>query len=141
MTDCIFCKIISGEIPSKKVYESDSVVAFLDINPANKGHVLVASKRHFENIFDITDSSLKDLVCAVKMMAKRIKSKLGTDAINIVQNNGKYAGQLVNHIHFHVIPRYPNDRVIITYQRAHLTDAEMADAQKKLSEEISDFDI
>ncbi len=141
MTDCVFCKIISGEIPSKKVYENDNTIAFLDINPANKGHVLVAPKRHFENIFDVTDSCLKEIVSAVKMMSKRIKSKLGTDAINIVQNNGRYAGQLVNHIHFHVIPRYPNDRVIITYQRAHLTDSEMADAQKKLSEEISDFEI
>ena len=139
--DCIFCKIVSGEIPSKKVYEDDSAVAFLDINPANKGHVLVAAKKHFENIFDVPDSYLKNVVSAVKTISGRIKSKLGCNDINIVQNNGRYAGQIVSHIHFHVIPRYPNDRVVITYQRVHLTDEEMADAQKKLSEEIKDADL
>ena len=141
MDDCIFCNIIKGEIDCATVFEDQDVLVFLDVKPATKGHCLVIPKQHFENIFDVPDSYLKNVVSAVKTISGRIKSKLGCNDINIVQNNGRYAGQIVSHIHFHVIPRYPNDRVVITYQRVHLTDEEMADAQKKLSEEIKDADL
>ena len=135
MQDCIFCKIVRGEIPSNKVYEDEDVLAFLDINPANKGHTLVASKKHYEDIYSVDEEILKKMISVVKVIAEKIKNTLECDGINIVQNNGRHAGQLVNHIHFHIIPRFPDDKVLITYQRMQLTEEEFNEIQKKLSEE------
>ena len=135
MDECIFCKIVKGEIPSKKVYEDDDVIAFLDINPANKGHTLVTSKKHYESIYDVDEEVLKKLIVVVKQLADKIKNSLGCDGMNIVQNNGKHAGQLVNHIHFHIIPRFQGDKVLITYQRSQLTEEELNEIQKKLEED------
>ncbi len=132
--DCIFCKIVSGEIPSKKVYEDNDIIAFLDINPANQGHTLVIPKKHFESIHDIDDDTLKKLVSVVKLIADRIKNNLNADGINIIQNNGQYAGQLVNHIHFHIIPRFKGDNVVITYQRKQLTEQEFEEIKNHLTE-------
>jgi histidine triad (HIT) family protein len=135
MQDCIFCKIVKNEIPSKKVYEDGDIIAFLDINPANKGHTLVASKEHYEDIYSVDEDLLKKMISVVKMLAEKIKNSMNCDGINVIQNNGKHAGQLVNHIHFHIIPRFPGDKVLITYQRMQLSEEEFSDAQKKLSEE------
>jgi len=126
---------VNGEIPSKKVYEDGDTLAFLDINPANKGHTLVASKQHYEDIFSVDEEVLNKMMSVVKMLAEKIKNSLECDGINIIQNNGKHAGQLVNHIHFHIIPRFSGDKVIITYQRSQLSEEELNEIQKKLSEE------
>jgi histidine triad (HIT) family protein len=106
--DCIFCKIINNEIKSQKVYEDNDVIAILDINPINKGHILVIPKKHYETIFDIDDEVLKKTITVVKKIALALK-KMGAEGVNIVQNNGKAAEQHVFHIHFHVVPRYFND--------------------------------
>ena len=135
MNECIFCKIVSGEFPSKKVYEDEHAVAFLDINPATPGHTLVVSKKHYENIFSISDSDLEGLVLGVKRTAKIIKEKLGIDNINIMQNNGKFAGQLVPHMHFHIIPRYPDDRVVISFPRVKVDEEGLEALRKKMTEE------
>jgi histidine triad (HIT) family protein len=124
---------VRNEIPSKKIYEDNDVVAFLDINPANPGHTLVASKKHYESIIDADNAVLSKLIQVTKTVAKTIKEKLNTDGINVIQNNGKHAGQLVNHIHFHIIPRYPNDKVMISYQRAQITEKDLDEIQKKLT--------
>ncbi len=135
--DCLFCKIVKGEMPAKKVYEDDSVIAFLDINPANPGHTLVVPKKHTETIADIEDSDLEKVIVVVKNIAKKLKDELDTAGLNIVQNNGKLAGQLVSHIHFHVIPRFAGDQVIITYQRAQVDENKMEEIRKKLTEEAA----
>jgi histidine triad (HIT) family protein len=135
MQDCIFCKIVRGELPSKKIYEDDDILAFLDINPANKGHVLVTSKEHYEDIFSVDEELLKKMIIVVKLLAERIKSKTGCDGVNVMQNNGKQAGQLVNHIHFHIIPRFHGDKVLITYQRLQLTEEELNEIQNQLKSE------
>jgi histidine triad (HIT) family protein len=135
MHDCIFCKIVKGEIPSKKVYEDGDVLVFLDINPASKGHVLVTAKKHYENIYDVDEEILKKMIVVSKKMADKIKKAFDADGINIVQNNGQHAGQLVNHIHFHVIPRYPEDKVIITYQRQQMSEHQMNEIVNILKEE------
>lgn len=109
MNDCIFCKIVKGEIPSTGVYEDEVVKVFLNINPASKGHLLVISKEHFENILDCSDEVLSHIIKISKKIAKLAKEKLGADAINIANNSGKEAGQEVFHLHFHVVPRYKND--------------------------------
>ena len=106
--DCIFCKIIKGEIPSKKVYEDDRTMAFLDINPVSEGHTLVIPKKHAENLFDIGKDDLLSVIETVKKVAEQRK-KDGADGVNIIQNNGKPAGQIVEHIHFHIIPRKNGD--------------------------------
>ncbi|MFH2104771.1 MAG: HIT family protein [Parcubacteria group bacterium] len=109
MADCIFCKIIAGELPSTKVYEDDQVLAFLDINPINYGHTLVIPKEHYETLVDLPDEELKELMPVVKRIGQVVMDSLGVDGFNIGLNNGKVAGQLVDHVHFHVIPREAGD--------------------------------
>ena len=106
--NCVFCKIVKGEIKSQKVYEDEETLAFLDINPVNKGHVLVIPKDHYENIFDIPKEKLAKVMEVVQKVAIALK-KMGADGVNIVSNNGKAADQHVFHLHVHVIPRYYND--------------------------------
>jgi histidine triad (HIT) family protein len=107
--DCIFCKIVAGEIPSSKVYEDDDILAFMDIQPVVKGHALVIPKRHFPSITDIPDDALKLVIAGVKRIASAQRSALNADGINVTQANGAIAGQVVPHLHFHVIPRFEND--------------------------------
>lgn len=145
-SDCIFCKIGRGEIPSKKVYEDKDVLAFLDINPANPGHTLVATKKHAEDITRSEDEDLAKAVSVVKQIVSRLREKMNAIGVNVVQNNGKAAGQLVPHTHFHVIPRYENDAVVISYKRLQLEESEMEEIRKKLSEEtkrraVKDFEL
>ncbi len=107
--DCIFCQIIQGKIPAHKVYEDDDCLAFLDIAPVNKGHVLVIPKKHFLNLEEIDEVALSKLIITVKKVGQSLKIGLGVKGYNVQLNNGKVAGQVIGHIHFHVIPRFPQD--------------------------------
>lgn len=109
MTDCLFCKIVAKEIPSKGVYEDEHVYAFLDIKPVNPGHVLVVPKAHSGGFLDADPEVLKRLVLATKTVAAAVVKALGTDGFNIEENNGAIAGQVIPHLHFHVVPRRPDD--------------------------------
>lgn len=109
MTDCIFCKIVNGEIQSYALYEDDLVKAFLDITPVNEGHSLVIPKKHRENLFDVTDEELKRIVIVAKKVAIKCKENLHFDNCNLIQSSGKHAGQDVMHFHMHVVPRREND--------------------------------
>lgn len=111
--NCIFCKIISGEIPSAKVYEDSDFIAILDINPVSKGHVLVIPKKHCENLFDMDEELLSKTLKTLQKVAIAMKKGLNVEGINLVQNNGKDAGQIIFHSHFHLIPRLPNDGISI----------------------------
>jgi len=135
MEDCLFCKIVKGEIPSKKIYEDDYNIAFLDINPANPGHALVVPKEHTENIFDVDEKVLSRTIITVKEIAKLLKEKLNAEGINVIQNNGRSAGQIVYHLHFHIIPRFPKDKVIITYPKVTMEEKDFDELQKKLKKE------
>lgn len=106
---CVFCKIVNGEIPSFKIYESENTMAFLDISQNTVGHTLVIPKRHIENIFDLDEETSKELFVSVTKTAKILKEKLGIENANLLNNNGALAGQVVNHYHIHIIPRYGND--------------------------------
>ena len=106
--DCIFCKIIKGELPSIKVYEDNEVLAFLDINPVNAGHTLVVPKKHYENIHDLPDALFAKIAVVAKKIADAI-IKAGAKGVNIGMNNGVHAGQVVFHAHIHVMPRYGKD--------------------------------
>ena len=107
--DCVFCKIIAGEIPADKIYEDEDCLAFLDITPVNPGHSLLITKKHYENIYELPDEALKKLAPAIKKIAVAIKEGTGAEGINIGMNNEAAAGQIVPHAHFHIIPRFPND--------------------------------
>lgn len=107
--ECLFCAIASGKVPSKKVYEDDVSFAFLDINPRNPGHTLVIPKKHFDTIMEMDDSLIGKLFEAVKKVSCMVKNGTKADGISIAQSNGKAAGQLVSHAHFHVIPRFENE--------------------------------
>lgn len=109
MLDCIFCKIIKGEITCAKVYEDEKVLAFLDISPVNYGHTLVIPKEHFTNIFDLPEDLLGETMKVVKKLSSVIKDALRADGINLGMNNGQAAGQIVMHAHIHIIPRFKND--------------------------------
>src|SRR3989338_10174105 len=107
--DCLFCKIVKGEIPTAKIYEDENVLAFLDVNPDSKGHTLVIPKQHAQDIFDIEKESLQKVFIAAKIIAQKLKDSLRADGINLMQANGKAANQVVMHFHLHLIPRYQND--------------------------------
>ncbi len=109
MVNCIFCKIIDGEIPSSKIYEDDNVYAFLDIGPVKKGHSLVIPKGHYPTLDDIPEDKLKDVIIATKKVANAVRLATGCDGYNIVQNNYPASGQVVHHLHFHIIPRNDHD--------------------------------
>lgn len=140
MQDCLFCKIAKGELPCKKVYEDRDTIAFLDINPANPGHTLVMPRRHADAIFDADEESLKSTVMALKKVATGIKEKIPCEGINIIQNNGKAAGQIVNHLHFHIIPRRKGDSVVISYPRMKSIESELNQIAAKLLEKKNPMD-
>ncbi|MEK6862964.1 MAG: HIT family protein [Nanoarchaeota archaeon] len=113
MENCIFCKIINKEVPSIKIYEDNNFLAILDIRPATKygGHVLLMPKKHFELITDLSDDLLSKCLIAIKQISKALL-KFGK-GLNILQNNKKVAGQAIPHVHFHLIPRFPNDNITV----------------------------
>lgn len=135
MQDCIFCKIVSGEIPSRKIYEDKGTIAFLDINPSNPGHTLVVPKKHSKDIVDAEDAEIEKLFLVAKEIVKRLRERLGADGVNVLQNNGRHAGQVVDHIHLHVMPRFSGDSIVISYPRVKLEEKDFDEIQKKLGEE------
>jgi len=106
--DCIFCKIIEGDIPSYKVYEDENVFAFLDITQGTKGHTLIIPKKHVKNIYDLSEEDAKNIFSVVPTIAKALKKAFNPIGINIISNNEKPL-QSVFHFHIHLIPRYDND--------------------------------
>ena len=109
MNDCVFCRIIKGELPSSRVYENEDVFAFLDIKPVNPGHVLVIPKKHYESIHDTPNDIFAKMSVVAKKIATSVQDNLGAKGVNIGMNNGKTAGQVVFHAHIHVMPRYGKD--------------------------------
>ena len=116
MSDCIFCKIIAGEIPSSKIYEDEKVLAFLDISQTTKGHTLVIPKEHVRNMLEMSDQTAADVFARLPKLARAIKTATGAKGLNILNNNEVVAGQTVFHAHIHIIPRYSDqDEVGITF--------------------------
>lgn len=123
--DCIFCKIIAGRIPSEKVYEDADFFAILDINPISKGHVLVLPKKHSETLFDMDDDTLAKTLAAIKKIGTSVKKALGSPGINVIQNNGKEAGQIIFHAHFHIVPRFGGDGMSIGMVHGKYAEGEL----------------
>ena len=112
--ECIFCKIVAGEIPAVKVLDEEQALAFMDINPASRGHLLVIPKRHAENIFEIPEGDLAAAIKAAKRCAKGVKEALKAEGVTVLQLNGRASGQVVAHLHIHIIPRWEDDGITIS---------------------------
>ena len=107
--DCLFCKIVAGDIPGTKVAEDERTVAFMDINPATRGHLLVVPRGHSPDVLEIPPEDLDAVARMGQRMARQVKAKLGADGVNLLNSCGSTAWQTVFHFHLHVIPRYEND--------------------------------
>ncbi len=130
--DCLFCKIVAGEIPAHKIEEDDKTLAFMDINPWTRGHALVIPKEHSRNIYDIDEPDLAAAVAMAQRVAQRARDRLGAEGINLLQSSEPVAMQTVFHTHIHVIPRYSDDGLRLP---AHPQPADQ-DELKKLAEEL-----
>jgi len=109
MNDCVFCKIINGDLPSWKVYEDENVLAFFDVNPVNEYHTLVIPKQHHKDIFETPEEQLAYIVSAIKKVTLMLKEKVGIENVQIISSSGDEAQQDVFHIHFHIVPRKKGD--------------------------------
>ncbi|MEA2222221.1 MAG: histidine triad family protein [Solirubrobacteraceae bacterium] len=107
--DCLFCKIVAGEIPATIVAEDDRTIAFMDINPATRGHALVIPRTHARDVHEIDPEDLKAVAAAAQQLAAKTRERLGADGVNLLNSNGRAAWQTVFHFHMHVIPRYDGD--------------------------------
>ena len=108
-SDCIFCKLANGEIPTRSIYEDEDFNVILDMNPATKGHALILPKQHADNLYDLPDDVAAKILPLAKKLATKLTETLKADGFKLVQNNKECAGQTVNHFHLHLIPRYEND--------------------------------
>jgi histidine triad (HIT) family protein len=107
--DCVFCSIVAGKIPSARVYEDEHVLAFFDINPLAEGHTLLIPRRHYETIYEMPSEVTAGLCGVLPRLARAVRAAVNAQGINILQNNGSCSGQVVMHVHFHIIPRVPGD--------------------------------
>ncbi len=135
MSDCIFCKIVAGEIPSAKVYENEHVVAFLDISQVTKGHTLIIPKVHKENIFELDEETARHVFEAVPAISRALKAEFQPDGLNTINNNGEIAGQTVFHYHMHLIPRYGQGDGLGVVWKTHTSEYTPEDLQK-MSQQI-----
>jgi histidine triad (HIT) family protein len=115
MSGCIFCKIIKGEIPCAKILEDDRVLSFMDINPINAGHALVIPKQHYHTLFEVEPEDLQACILAAQKVGKAVYRSVGAQGLNLLQNNYRAAGQLIDHVHFHLIPRNERDGFLTTW--------------------------
>lgn len=131
-TNCIFCKIANGEIPSKTLYEDDNFRVILDLGPATKGHALILPKEHYANLYELPEETAGEVMKLAKRMADRMKERLGCEGLNLVQNNGDLAGQTVFHFHMHMIPRYQADGQKIGWKPGVLTQEELEEIKNTI---------
>ncbi len=131
-SNCIFCKIANGEIPSRTLYEDEDFRVIMDLAPATKGHSLILPKNHYKNIYEIADDTAAKVLPLAKKMATLMTEKLGADGFNIVQNNNEVAGQTVFHFHVHLIPRYNDDKQSLVMKPQEMTDAQLDEIRDRI---------
>jgi histidine triad (HIT) family protein len=130
--NCIFCKIVAGELPAAKVDEDDHTIAFMDISPATRGHALVIPRRHFKNLLEIEPEELSATMFAAQRLAGRVTECLGADGVSLLNSCGRAAWQTVFHFHIHVIPRYDGDPLRLPWDPAPGDPDEIAAAASAL---------
>jgi len=125
MDECVFCKIAKGEIPSTKLFEDEKVLSFLDIAPAAKGHALVITKQHYKSLLDVPLEELKEMIFAVQKIGAAVVKATEAEGFNVLQSNGKEAGQIIPHVHFHIIPRKKGDNLDLSWEQGQLDKSEL----------------
>jgi histidine triad (HIT) family protein len=130
---CIFCKIVAGDIPSTRVFEDERTIAFMDINPGTRGHLLVIPRAHSADLLEIGEEDLAACALTAQRMARLVKERLAADGVNLVNSCGSVAWQTVFHFHIHVIPRYVGDPLRLPWQPAPGDRDEIAAAARELS--------
>ena len=125
LDNCIFCKIINGDIPSRRIYEDENFVVMMDVSPASKGHSLLLPKEHYANMFEMPEELLAEVLKVAQKVAAKMMTALNADGINILQNNGEAAGQTVFHYHMHLIPRYNGEEPMLTWEPKSYSADEM----------------
>lgn len=130
--NCIFCKLANGEIPTATLYEDDDFRVILDAGPAAKGHALILPKEHYANLYELDDEVAAKALPLAKKMITKLTDILGCDGYNLVQNNGEAAGQTVFHFHLHMIPRYKDDGVGLTWKMGELTEEDKNDILSRM---------
>jgi histidine triad (HIT) family protein len=136
MEDCIFCKIVRGEIPCAKLYENELVLSFLDINPINPGHALVIPKNHYDTLFEVPSQELEACALAAQKVGKAVHEALGAHGMNFLQNNFEAAGQLIMHAHFHLIPRYEDDGFMTSWPGKSYPPGQLDETLRKVQEKL-----
>lgn len=134
--DCIFCKIANGQIPSVTVYDNRDFRVILDINPATRGHALVLPKEHFDNLYELDSDTAAKMFVLTSELARVMKKELHCDGMNIVQNNEEAAGQTVNHLHIHLIPRYKDDGVDIRWAQNESKEEELKEIAAQIKNRL-----
>ena len=135
-SDCVFCKIVSGSVPCHKLYEDDTVLAFLDIEPISRGHTLVIPKNHYEKLHECPCDILNSISNSMGKLASAVTDSMNADGYNILCNNGSVAGQLINHMHFHIIPRKKGDVLFGNWPSRQYEDGQAEVIAKKISEKL-----
>ncbi len=133
MSDCIFCKLANGEIPTNRIYEDEDFSIILDASPATKGHALILPKKHAANLFELPEETAEKVLPLAKKAAAHMKEVLQCDGLHLVQNNGEAAGQTVFHFHMHLIPRYKEGPNMLIWPHESFTDEEMKGICEQLS--------
>lgn len=136
---CIFCKIVKKELPSHIVYETEKVMAFLDIRPITAGHTLLIVKPHYSLLDELPSEYFGELMLGLQKIGKAIKSSLNVPAYNLVLNNGQVAGQLIPHLHFHLIPRIKGDGLSFHPPGKTISELEMENIKKKIAKEMNNI--
>jgi len=135
-TNCIFCKIANGEIPSATIYEDDCFRVILDMGPASKGHALILPKEHFKDVCELDEEVAAKVLPLGAKIGAAMKASLGCAGFNLVQNNGEAAGQTVFHFHVHVIPRYEGGPAMVTWEQGSESPEALAETAKKIREAL-----
>ncbi|MCE9585387.1 HIT family protein [Candidatus Nomurabacteria bacterium] len=136
MEECIFCKIIKGQIPSTKIYEDDKTLAFLDIAPVNIGHALIIPKEHYANIYETPEDTMSDIIKVAKKISLAVKEAVKAEGVNITMNNNHAAGQVIFHSHIHVIPRFSNDGFELWHGKRAYEDDEMKSVAENITSKL-----
>lgn len=134
--DCIFCKIVQGEIPSTKLYEDQKCLAILDVNPISPGHTLILSKEHYNTFLDTPPDVLMAIIQAGHQIIKAILTGMKTEGYNLIINNNRCAGQVIPHLHLHIIPRHSNDGIRFHRNPKSYPEGEMAKVAQAISQHI-----
>ncbi|MDO4765323.1 MAG: HIT family protein [Eubacteriales bacterium] len=127
MKDCLFCKIAKGELKSATIFENGDFRVIMDRFPSGKGHALILTKEHFDDIYQMDAETAAKLFALASEVSKAVKKATNCDGMNILQNNGEAAGQTVKHFHLHLIPRYENDGFALPWQTKQVSEEELAD--------------